>query len=119
MIRSARFVNELDVVLFSLSDVICNSWSDFMCVAGKLQISVVSDNEDWVSCTFKQIVLVFESSYYCQEFPMIYRVVLFGCGEGLGVVAISAKHLVSLLILKLFVSLGENCTHYILGGIDF
>jgi hypothetical protein len=53
--------------------------SDFMSVSVELEVRMVGDDKDGMCCAFKQIIPVFESLDNGQEFPIIYRVVLFGC----------------------------------------
>jgi hypothetical protein len=82
-VRGARLVDELDVVLLAFRDISSNTRSNFVSVAVELKVSVVGDDKDWVSCAFKQVVPVFQSSDYSEELPIIDRVSLFGGGEGL------------------------------------
>jgi hypothetical protein len=59
-----EFYNELDVVLLAFGDISYNTGASFVSVAMELEICVVSDDEDWVNCAFKQIVPVLQSSDY-------------------------------------------------------
>jgi hypothetical protein len=107
-VRGTRLVDELDIILLAFHDISYNMGSDFMCVSVELEVCMICDNEDGMCCTFKQVIPVLKSSDNGQEFPIIYRVALFHCREGLGVVSAWAKDQVSLSVLQFLVSLEED-----------
>jgi hypothetical protein len=78
-VRGARLVDKLNVILFVLYNISSDMWSNFMSVSVELEICMVDDDKDRMCCAFKQIIPVFEPSDNGQEFPIVYRVVLFGC----------------------------------------
>jgi hypothetical protein len=118
-VRGARLVNKLDIILLAFSDVSSNMWSDFVSVAVELKVCVVSNDEDWVCCAFKQIIPVLKSSDNCQEFSIVDRVLLLRCREGLGVIPTGAEDRISSLILQFLVCLEENCACCILQRVYF
>jgi hypothetical protein len=104
-VRGARLVDELDIILLSFSNVSSNAGSNFVGVSVELEVRVVSDNEDWVDCAFKQVIPVFKSPYNSEEFPIINRVTLFRCGKCLRVVTAGSKNRVPSSILEFLVRL--------------
>jgi hypothetical protein len=80
-VRGARLIDELYVVLLAFGDISCNTRANLVCMTMELEVRVIRDNEDGMSCTFKQVIPMFQSSDYSKEFPIIDRVMLFGGGE--------------------------------------
>jgi hypothetical protein len=58
-VRGARLVDELDVILLAFSDISGNMGANFVSVVVELEVCVVRDDEDGMSCAFKQVIPMF------------------------------------------------------------
>jgi hypothetical protein len=90
-VRGTRFIDELNIVLLTFSNVSGNMGPNFVCVLMELEVCVIGNHKHWVGCAFKQVIPMFQTSDDSQEFPIIDRVTLFSCREGLGMVSAWAK----------------------------